>query len=160
LEGVEPNNIDKTFPRFGALADSVRTLVADPEMKTSIVDMLRNVSRLSKRIDRIAETNEPHINDTLQNLSASAKDLRQFSKDLREITDGLKNVLAAENQENINVTLKTLRDTSERLDKTIKKVEAGQGALGALIEDKQMAEDLKKLIKDLKDNPWKLLWKK
>jgi phospholipid/cholesterol/gamma-HCH transport system substrate-binding protein len=160
VEGVEPSNIDKTFQRFGQLADSVRVLIGDPEMKTSIIDLLKNVSKLSKRIDRMAQQNEQNINDSLRDLSAASKDIRQFSRDLKEITQGLKTILATENQENINSTLRNLKTTSERLDKTLVKIEAGQGTLGELIEDKEMAEDLKKLIKDLKNNPWKLLWKK
>ena len=42
----------------------------------------------------------------------------------------------------------------------MQKIDQGQGTLGALIQDKEMAENLKQLVKDLKDNPWKLLWKK
>ena len=160
VEGVDPSSIDKVFQRFGQVADSVRTLLGDPAMKNSLVDVLKNISSVSARLDRILAKNETKVNETMGNLTAASADIRDFSNDLSAVTQDLREVLDETNQANLTATLKNLKTTTDRLDTDLQKIDQGQGTLGALIHDKEMAENLKKLIKDLKDNPWKLLWKK
>jgi phospholipid/cholesterol/gamma-HCH transport system substrate-binding protein len=160
VEGVDPASIDRAFQRFGQLADSVRTLLGDPDIKNSLVDALKNISSVSRRLDRVLAKNEANINQTLQNLSSASTDIRAFSADLDAVSKDLHALLNEENQGNFNATLKNLKATTTRLDADMQKIDQGQGTLGALIQDKEMAENLKQLIKELKDNPWKLLWKK
>lgn len=38
-------------------------------------------------------------------------------------------------------------------------VERGRGTVGALMQDDQIYDDLKELLRDLKAHPWKVLWK-
>jgi phospholipid/cholesterol/gamma-HCH transport system substrate-binding protein len=160
IEGVDPASMDRAFQRFGQLADSVRTLLGDPQMKNSLVDVLKNISSVSGRLDRVLAKNENNLDRTLQNFSTASTDLRAFSADLKVVSKNLQEISSEENQGNLSSTLKNLKSTTERLDADMKKIDQGQGTLGALVQDKDMAENLKKLIKDLKDNPWKLLWKK
>ncbi|MCK5218836.1 MCE family protein, partial [bacterium] len=47
IQGVEPTNIDKAFQRFGQVADSIKQLLGDPEIKTSFSNMLNNFGNLS-----------------------------------------------------------------------------------------------------------------
>jgi phospholipid/cholesterol/gamma-HCH transport system substrate-binding protein len=46
-----------------------------------------------------------------------------------------------------------------RADRMLAKLEAGEGTLGATIKDKQVYDDLKSLLADLRKHPWKMLWK-
>jgi phospholipid/cholesterol/gamma-HCH transport system substrate-binding protein len=39
-------------------------------------------------------------------------------------------------------------------------VHNGKGTIGVLLQDEQMADDVKGLVEELKAHPWKLLWKK
>ncbi|NTV53740.1 MAG: MCE family protein [Candidatus Firestonebacteria bacterium] len=160
LDGVDPASVDRAFQRLGQLADSVRTLLGDPDMKNSLVDALKNISGVTRRLDRVLAKNENNINQTLENFSAASTDIRGFSEDLDAVSKDLRLMFNEENRDNLAVTMKNLKTTSARLDAALQKIDQGQGTLGALIEDREMAENLKKLIKDLKDNPWKLLWKK
>ncbi len=41
----------------------------------------------------------------------------------------------------------------------IKKINAGEGTAGALLMKREVYEDLKELVRDLRENPWKLFWK-
>jgi phospholipid/cholesterol/gamma-HCH transport system substrate-binding protein len=160
VEGVDPASIDRAFQRFGQLADSVRTLLGDPQMKNSLVDVLKNISSVSRRLDRVLAKNENNIDNTLQNFAAASSDLKSFSSDLKEVAGDLQDLLSEENRANATGALANLKSTTDRLDADMKKLDQGEGTLGALLHDKETAENLKKLIKDLKDNPWKLLWKK
>ncbi len=46
-----------------------------------------------------------------------------------------------------------------RADRMLAKLEAGEGTLGATLKDKQVYDDLKSLLADLRKHPWKMLWK-
>ncbi|PKN27922.1 MAG: hypothetical protein CVU65_00775 [Deltaproteobacteria bacterium HGW-Deltaproteobacteria-22] len=41
----------------------------------------------------------------------------------------------------------------------LKKINAGEGTAGALLMKREVYEDLKELVRDLRENPWKLFWK-
>jgi phospholipid/cholesterol/gamma-HCH transport system substrate-binding protein len=41
----------------------------------------------------------------------------------------------------------------------IKKINSGEGTAGALLMKREVYEDLKELVRDLRENPWKLFWK-
>ena len=46
-----------------------------------------------------------------------------------------------------------------RADRMLARLEAGEGTLGATLKDKQVYDDLKTLLSDLRKHPWKMLWK-
>lgn len=46
-----------------------------------------------------------------------------------------------------------------RADRILARLEAGEGSLGAFAKDKQVYDDLRALLADLKKHPWKFLWK-
>lgn len=52
-----------------------------------------------------------------------------------------------------------LADAATQAAKTMEELRAGEGTLGALSRDKQLYLDLRALIDDLKQHPWKLLWR-
>ena len=74
--------------------------------------------------------------------------------------DGVNGMVTDKNRANLEKSLASLRSTMEKLDKVMAKVDKKEGALGALVYDEQMADDLRDIIKELKSHPWKLLWKK
>lgn len=41
----------------------------------------------------------------------------------------------------------------------LSKVHAGQGTMGGLLTDAQIYDDMKELLRDLKNHPWKLFWR-
>jgi phospholipid/cholesterol/gamma-HCH transport system substrate-binding protein len=159
VEGMEPANMDKAFQRLGQVADSVRALFGDPEMKSSVVDALKSFSSLSRRLDRIVSANEGRIDRSIRDFSDSAREVSQFSRDLKGYSTGLQDVLSQQNRENMSTILQNLRATSEKLAQESERISQGQGALGVLVHDEQVGKDLKQLVKEIKENPWKLLWK-
>ena len=52
-----------------------------------------------------------------------------------------------------------LDSIATRADRILAKLEAGEGTLGATLKDKQVYDDLKSLLADLRKHPWKMLWK-
>jgi phospholipid/cholesterol/gamma-HCH transport system substrate-binding protein len=46
---------------------------------------------------------------------------------------------------------------SRRADGLLSQIEKGQGSLGKLMKDEQVYEDLKALLRELRENPWKIM---
>ena len=56
-------------------------------------------------------------------------------------------------------TMDQLKTTVADMEASGRTIRRGQGTLGALVQDPQLYDDIKELMRDLKHNPWKLLWK-
>jgi phospholipid/cholesterol/gamma-HCH transport system substrate-binding protein len=52
-----------------------------------------------------------------------------------------------------------LEQIATRADRLLARIEAGEGTVGALQKDKQIYEDLRGLLSDLRKHPWKVIWK-
>jgi phospholipid/cholesterol/gamma-HCH transport system substrate-binding protein len=52
-----------------------------------------------------------------------------------------------------------LDQVATRADQILSRIEAGQGSLGGLTKDDQLYKDLRALVADLRQHPWKILWK-
>ncbi len=159
VQGREPNNLDSAFAQLGQVADSLKKLLGNAEMAGSISGLVKNISNLTGRLDSIVARNEKHIDRGIRDISRAASTINHFSQDIEKITASLDEVLSTKNVENIGAIIKNLDQMTQRLDAQLKEVEASKGTLGVLLNDQKMADDLKALVKDVKEHPWKLLWK-
>jgi len=60
----------------------------------------------------------------------------------------------------------SLRQTTKRLEqltqdtqKMVNLMKRGEGTVGGLVKDPQIYDDLKEMMRDLKRNPWKFIWR-
>jgi len=139
LEGVE------------GLVGETRTLVTGAREKfiddPSVERSLDNLESLSRKLDRDLE---PLIADVRRAL---------------ELVDRLGGMLGPEEQASVKDALGRLDDIARRADGTLAKVDGmvermrkGEGTVGQLLGDEEIYDDLKELIRDLKQHPWKLIW--
>ena len=136
-------------------------------VQSSLVGSLQNVNDLTKATKNIVEKSGPAITRSVDNFEKTSQELALATKNLQELTGQLNMIIKDVNKADLPKTMDNLNKVSLKLDETVsaldsaaKKVDKGDGTLAVLINDKKMAEDLKAMIKDVKDNPWKLLWKK
>ena len=55
--------------------------------------------------------------------------------------------------------VKSAKTAAIDAEELIRRVKQGQGTAGALLRDEALYDDLSELVRDLKHNPWKLMWK-
>ena len=74
--------------------------------------------------------------------------------------------LDAKDGERLKLALERYTAAGEKLDqmaakadRLLTRIEAGEGTVGALQKDKQVYEDLRGLLSDLRKHPWRVLWK-
>ena len=100
--------------------------------------------------------------------AAVARGAQVVIADVREalaVVDRLGNTIGPEEQKSLKSALGRLDDIAARADGTLVKVDGlvekirrGEGTAGQILNDEEIYDDLKELIRDIKKHPWKLIW--
>lgn len=112
-------------------------------------------------------------NALLDDAAATAKlaraDFPELSKQASVALGGLAKVsgpLTEEDGQRLKMMIAKYQSAGEKIDvlagradRVLAKLEAGEGSLGAAMKDPKVYDELKSLLTDLRQNPWKLLWK-
>ena len=157
--GVEPSNIDRAFERLSQVSDSLKFILGDPQVKDSFGDVLKNFSKVSKRLDEILEINEHNLNRSLTDIAEASRAFRNFSQKIEIISTDLQKGLSPDNGKDLSISLQNLHKVTDQLANFTEQIDQGKGTLGVLIRDPKVAQDLKDLVEELRQRPWKLLWK-
>jgi phospholipid/cholesterol/gamma-HCH transport system substrate-binding protein len=108
-----------------------------------------------------------HIDDLVTRIH---EDSGPMLKDAREALANLNRVSATvgdpQEQDRIRKTLADLAQLAERANATAADAQAiaahiksGKGTVGALVMDEEIYDDMQEMVRDLKHNPWKFLWR-
>jgi phospholipid/cholesterol/gamma-HCH transport system substrate-binding protein len=116
----------------------------------------------------------PQVTRIMNNVERSAevagRDLGPLLSDGREVLGDAKKItraLAGDQQltrlesitRDAGDAVKSAKTAAIDAEELIRRVKQGQGTAGALLRDEALYDDLNELVRDLKHNPWKLLWK-
>ncbi|HEY1695007.1 MAG TPA: MlaD family protein [Polyangiaceae bacterium] len=150
------------------------------ENKDRINRIVANVEEMSneaKLLTRDARTNyvdNPKLLRTVDNIDRLTTQIREDSgpmlKDAHEALANLNRVSATvgdpQEQEKIKKTLQDVAQLAERANATVADTQAivshikgGKGTVGALVMDEEVYDDMQEMVRDLKHNPWKFLWR-
>jgi phospholipid/cholesterol/gamma-HCH transport system substrate-binding protein len=123
---------------------------------------------------RVNYIDNPKILQTVDNLTDLAarihEDAGPMLKDAREALANLNRVSATvgdpAQQERIRKALIDLAQLAERANATaadaqaiVTHIKSGKGTVGALVMDEEIYDDMQEMVRDLKHNPWKFLWR-
>lgn len=114
------------------------------EIKTLLGSTQRLIRLLDERLPRLLDTTE----NTLHQAQAAAQLVGPKERDrlFASLDQAMRLADLAERMANEGLTL-------------LKKINAGEGTAGALVIKRDVYEDLRELVRDLRENPWKLFWK-
>ena len=116
----------------------------------------------------------PKILRTIDNVDRLSTDIQKDSgpmlKDAREALANLnrasKVVGGEEEQQKLKKTIEDVAQLAARANATaadaqaiVQHVKKGQGTVGALVMDEAIYDDVQEMVRDLKHNPWKFLWR-
>jgi phospholipid/cholesterol/gamma-HCH transport system substrate-binding protein len=123
---------------------------------------------------RVNIVDNPKIARALDNIDKLTTDIRDDAgpmlKDAREALANLNRLSGTvgdpAEQEKIRKALNDLAQLAERANAAaadaqaiVAHVKKGEGTVGALIMDEEIYDDMQELVRDLKHNPWKFLWR-
>ncbi len=153
------------------------TLTENRERINRIVQNVESLSAESNALVRDAKKNyvdNPKIARTIDNIDRISSDVQRDSgpmlKDAREALANVNRVSAtvgdAREQERIRKALQDLAELASRANATaadaqsiVAHIKKGDGTVGALVMDEAVYDDVQEMVRDLKHNPWKFLWR-
>ena len=110
---------------------AVRAIMGDVRAVTTRVRTV--VDSVSGRVGRMVGKADRALTDASELLAVGKKEFAQVSTKVKTVLDGV--------------------------NKLMDKIRDGEGTVGALLHDREMYDDAREMMKDLKRHPWKFLWK-
>jgi len=165
-------SFDRTVVNLDKITTSMNSIMGQPEQGKQIVaNLVQAVSKANESMDRllhlqdqlnaIVAENRGDIHETVVSardaVGTMRTDMGKLADSLGRLSDKLDGVIGR-NGGTIDETLDNVRKASEsaarsagRLDRIMQKVEAGQGALGALVSDPEVEHSVRKSLRSAAD---------
>ena len=159
-------NIDELLKqKKGAISESVDNLAAMSREAKGITEKLnagigsaeelRSMVKHMQEIVTVVKTELPQISQNAKRTMGEAeKTLAAVNAALDADKDRLKRTLS--NVETMSNNAVALTEDAKVITK---KMRRGEGSVGALLSDEDIYDDLKELLRDLKQHPWKVIWR-
>jgi phospholipid/cholesterol/gamma-HCH transport system substrate-binding protein len=147
--------------------ERINRTVANLESLTSEANTLTQHARLQY-------VDNPKLQHTIDNVEHLSTDIRKDTepmlKDAREALANLnrasKVVGGEEEQKQLKKTIEDVAALAARANATaadaqaiVQHIKKGNGTVGALVMDEAIYDDVQEMVRDLKHNPWKFLWR-
>ena len=138
------------------------------------VESISEEAKILTHDARINYVDNPKILRTIDNIDALTADIRRDSGPLlRDAKEAMANVnrLSATvgdpaEQERIKKTINEVAQLATRANQAaadaqaiVAHIKAGKGSVGALLMDEELYDNVQEMVRDLKHNPWKFLWR-
>ncbi|MCC6808691.1 MAG: MCE family protein [Deltaproteobacteria bacterium] len=163
--GLTSNIDDLLKQKRGAITESIDNLAAMSKEGKAITEKLNaglgSAEELRATVKNLQEivtavkAELPQMSDkTKRAMSEAEKALASVNAALDADKDRLKRTMA--NLETISTNAVAVTDDAKVLTK---KMRRGEGSVGALLSDEDIYDDLKEMLRDLKQHPWKVIWR-
>jgi len=177
LDGIDRLAADGSdlLNRQDGVKDAVASLAgAAATLDTRLPELIDQGEALLVDAQALAAASESTLEEVEREFSAAARDARGLVKSaggLVERTDPRALIAKLEGAvgqpvADFGETGRTLQGVAGQLEKLVADlsqmagdVRRGKGTLGALLNDREVYDDIRELLLDLKRNPWKVLWK-
>ncbi len=145
--------IERTLANVEEISIEAKQLTHDA--RVNYVDnpkILRTVEEVTELVARIHEDSGPMLKDArdalanLDRVSATVGDPAEQEKIRKALTD------VAQLAERANAT-------AADAQAIVTHIKSGKGTVGALVMDEEIYDDMQEMVRDLKHNPWKFLWR-
>jgi len=140
---------------------------------------MENLEKLSVEANQLTrdvrgKVNDPKVARTIDNIDKLASDLQRDSGPmLQDAKEALANIHRASatvgepaQQAKVKKAIEDLAELATRANAAaadaqsiVAHVKKGDGTVGALLMDEEVYDDVQEMVRDLKHNPWKFLWR-
>jgi len=160
LEGHDANNLDETFSQLGDVMETFEKMMGDPKAKENFLHSFENMNKATDNLLALSVSSREKIDQMLADLSKSSASVPDLVASAQRVSKNLDGLIGALNKKDITETMKDMKETMKTMNELTQNIHNGKGAVGVLLTDDQMGDDIKALVEELKAHPWKLLWKK
>ncbi|MGD8564350.1 MAG: MlaD family protein, partial [Desulfarculaceae bacterium] len=156
-----PTDLDYVMSRIGDIAEDVKDItsslkvsLASPESQKNISDSLANIRELTQSLKMLVADNQTRLNRVVANLERFTGDLSQISGNNKQaLTETISSFqrMSAQLERTISKVTPQLEGTIQGLNSVVKKIDQGQGTIGAMVNERQTIDDLNATLASLKE---------
>jgi phospholipid/cholesterol/gamma-HCH transport system substrate-binding protein len=140
--------IDETARRLNESLNDVRRLVLNPETLTNVAQATVNLRRVTEQaLDTVNDFNALIVSNTPA-VSTSASNLLQFSAEMQDFADSLNGMLAT-NAPAVASAVSNIDSSTAALKSILDNAQAGNGLVGTLMRNEQMASNVVDIVNNL-----------
>ena len=167
--GIEIDLLSSFLPlkdQISGLVSSIDTLlksvhsILDTAAQRDIKQTLANLSNTSAQMSMLMQSERARLHSIFSNVDSLTTMLRKNSKNLSRAMQNFANISDTIAKSNLKRTIENADKTLAQTSEIMKKINSGQGSLGALVHNdtlyhnlKNSTESLNKLLIDMKENP-------
>lgn len=155
--------LDKIIKNTATFTATLSELLV--ENKDDISSTIKDLHSISASLKGIIKENRDDFRTTTKEFKQTATSLQLISLQLNKTIDKLNNTIVGTKKE-MTTTFMELNKAINSIQNILQKVEKGEGTLGKLLSDKEVAnhlanaaKNIEELTLDLKKHPWKLIQK-
>lgn len=145
------------------LAENLQAAVGTESSQDALSQTIKNLREITEKTNALLDRNQKKLDQTLEDLSYTSAELKEMVKENKGKLQGTVDNFSSASEKLNNITT-TLDSLSISLKNLSSKIEGGEGALGQLLNDTTLYEQIKKttqnvdsLILDIKKHPKKYL---
>ncbi len=150
LDGIVEDGRAATEDAASLLA-ALSFAVGDGE---GIKSMLRDARATASNARRLSDEAGPVV-ENLSETGANARKISEVTRKLLERNEeSLDNSIA-----NVEASTEHVEKLSGNADRLVKQIEDGEGTVGQLLQDRKMYDDMRELLRIVKRQPWRIMWR-
>jgi len=158
--GLTGNFLEKNGPKLEHMVDNADALTTEARStlaaaRGQYIDGPQ-ITRIMSNVERSSEVASNHLAPLLRDGSAVMADTRKITSVLATDAELGKIATISRDVSDAAAIAKALAGDAQLMMNRIKQ---GKGTAGALLADEALYDDISELVRDLKHNPWKIMWK-
>ena len=151
---------DKNGPRLDRITANVEQITVDgdnavKEAKAKFVDN-EQVNRILDNVDHLTASVSKDTPPLIADVKETMANARRISATVGSEAEQAKIKQAISDLSDVASHAKTATTEAEAI---VGHIRRGKGTVGAVVMDEQLYDDLQEMVRDLKHNPWKFLWR-
>jgi phospholipid/cholesterol/gamma-HCH transport system substrate-binding protein len=170
VRGYYDTGIPEVMGRMGEMIEQLKKLACNLEAvvgtqssRDALIQIIENLKEITQKTNDLLGRNQKRFDQTINDLSYASAELKDLMKDNKEKLESTVDNFSSASEKLNNITT-TLDSLSISLKNLSSKIEGGEGALGQLVNDTTLYEQIKKiaqnvdsLILDIKKHPKKYI---
>jgi len=137
----------------------LRSILTNTEKATADAsDTFKQASVTLQRVDGVVRKVEPHVDPILTGAERSVANVEGATERLNSWMTSAEPEI---NQviEDTQTSLENVRVITQDTRDIVRFVKSGRGTVGALLNNEEIFDDLREMLRELKRRPWKIVWK-
>lgn len=153
------NNVNKTLNSLDMLIKQLSAII-DPNTRNNLQGIIVNLTNSSRSLERLINAQNGVLARSLNNVESITGNLSKNNDKISSTLTNLEKTSNALASANFQEVLTSMKNTMNKLEGTVEKISSTKGSLGALLNDRQLYDEIRltnrsltTLLDDVRVNP-------